>query len=49
MAASRTHYLIYVRQSYRRHDDADVSEEQQEEAARRLLPKGSTHEVIRDT
>jgi len=49
MAASRTHYLIYVRQSYRRDDDADVSEEQQEEAARRLLPKGSTHEVIRDT
>jgi len=43
------HYLVYVRQSYRRHDDAEVSEEQQEEAARRLLPKGATHEVIRDT
>jgi DNA invertase Pin-like site-specific DNA recombinase len=42
-------YLIYVRQSYRRHDDAEVSEEQQEEAARRLLPKGATAEVIRDT
>jgi hypothetical protein len=43
------HYFVYVRQSYRRHDDADVSEEQQEEAARRLLPKGATAEVIRDT
>ncbi len=42
-------YLIYVRQSYRRDSDADVSEEQQEEAARRLLPKDATAEVIRDT
>lgn len=32
-------YLIHVRQSYRRPDDADVSE-QQEAAAVRLLPKG---------
>ncbi len=44
-----SHYLVYVRQSYRLDDDADVSEEQQEAAARRLLPKGATHEVIRDT
>ena len=42
-------YLIYVRQSYRRSGDADVSPEQQEESARRLLPAGATAEVIRDT
>ena len=42
-------YLIYVRQSYRRDSDADVSEEQQEAAARRLLPDGSGATVIRDT
>lgn len=42
-------YLVYVRQSYRRDSDADVSEEAQEVAARRLLPPGSVVEVIRDT
>ena len=42
-------YLVYVRQSYRRDSDADVSEEQQEAAARRLIPPGATVEVIRDT
>lgn len=42
-------YLVYVRQSYRRDSDADVSEEAQEAAARRLLPPGSAVEVIRDT
>jgi DNA invertase Pin-like site-specific DNA recombinase len=42
-------YLVYLRQSYRRDSDAEVSEEQQEAAARRLLPAGATAEVIRDT
>jgi site-specific DNA recombinase len=42
-------YLVYVRQSYRRDSDADVSEEAQEAAARRLLPPGVAVEVIRDT
>lgn len=42
-------YLVYVRQSYRRDSDADISEEAQEAAARRLLPPGSAVEVIRDT
>jgi DNA invertase Pin-like site-specific DNA recombinase len=42
-------YLVYVRQSYRRDFDAEVSEEAQEAAARRLLPAGSKAEVIRDT
>jgi DNA invertase Pin-like site-specific DNA recombinase len=41
-------YLIYVRQSYRRDSDADVSEEQQEAAARRLIPSGAGVEVISD-
>lgn len=41
-------FLVYVRQSYRRDSDADVSEEAQEAAARRLLPPGATAEVIRD-
>lgn len=46
------HYLIYVRQSYRRigeNADADVSPETQESAARRALPPGSTAEVIADS
>jgi DNA invertase Pin-like site-specific DNA recombinase len=47
--ATAGRYLIYVRQSYWRDSDADVSEEQQEAAARRLLPAGSTATVIRDT
>ena len=46
------HYLIYVRQSYRRkgeNADADVSPEAQEKATRAALPSGSTAEVISDT
>lgn len=46
------HYLIYVRQSYRRRGenaDADVSPETQERAARAALPSGATAEVISDT
>jgi DNA invertase Pin-like site-specific DNA recombinase len=46
------HYLVYVRQSYRRigdNADADVSPEAQEKAARRALPEGSTAEVIADS
>jgi DNA invertase Pin-like site-specific DNA recombinase len=43
-----TTWLVYVRQSYRRDSDADVSEEQQEAAARRLIPVGANVEVIRD-
>jgi DNA invertase Pin-like site-specific DNA recombinase len=46
------HYLLYVRQSYRRtgmNQDADVSPETQEKAARRAIPDGSTSEVIADS
>ena len=42
-------YLVYVRQSYRRDSDAEVSDGAQEAAARRLLPAGAGVEVIRDT
>ena len=41
-------YLVYVRQSYHRAADADVSPEAQEAAAVSLLPAGASHEVIRD-
>ena len=41
-------WLVYVRQSYKRASDADVSEEQQEAAARRLIPAGAVVEVIAD-
>ncbi len=41
-------YLIYVRQSYHRAADADVSPEAQEAAAVARLPAGASHEVIRD-
>jgi DNA invertase Pin-like site-specific DNA recombinase len=41
-------YLVYVRQSYHRSGDADVSPEQQEAAARAIIPDGSAVEVIRD-
>ena len=47
-----THFLIYVRQSYKRtgeNADADVSPETQEKAARRALPDGASAEVISDT
>ena len=41
-------YLVYVRQSYHRAADADVSPEAQEAAAVARLPAGASHEVIRD-
>ena len=41
-------FLVYVRQSYHRAADADVSPEQQEAAAVARLPAGAAHEVIRD-
>jgi site-specific DNA recombinase len=44
-----SHYLIYVRRSYKRADAADVSDETQEQVARSLLPPGATVEVIRDS
>ena len=34
-------YLIYVRRSYKAADSADVSDEQQETAARGLVPPGA--------
>ncbi len=46
------HFLIYVRQSYRRtgtNEDADVSPETQEKAARRVIPEGATAELIADS
>ena len=41
-------FLIYVRQSYHRAADADVSPEAQEAAAVARLPAGASHEVILD-
>ena len=43
------HYLIYVRQSYRRkgeNADADVSPQAQEKAGRAALPSGASAEVL---
>ena len=42
-------WLVYVRRSYKRVDDADVSDEQQEKSALRLVPRGARVEVIRDS
>jgi DNA invertase Pin-like site-specific DNA recombinase len=42
-------WLVYVRRSYKRVDDADISDEQQEKSARSLVPKGAHVEVIRDS
>jgi DNA invertase Pin-like site-specific DNA recombinase len=44
-----THFLIYVRRSYRSATDADVSDEAQVAAALAMLPEGATHEVIADS
>ena len=42
-------WLVYVRRSYKRADAAAVSDEQQEAAARALIPVGATVDVIRDS
>lgn len=42
-------WLVYVRRSYKRADSADVSDEQQEQAARALVPDGAPIEVVRDS
>lgn len=44
-----THYLVYVRRSYRTAGDADVSDEAQVAACLAMLPPASTHEVIADS
>jgi DNA invertase Pin-like site-specific DNA recombinase len=44
-----THFLVYVRRSYRTAGDADVSDEAQIAAAVAMLPAGATHEVIADS
>jgi DNA invertase Pin-like site-specific DNA recombinase len=44
-----THFLVYVRRSYRTAGDADVSDEAQAAAAIAMLPAGATHEVIADS
>lgn len=44
-----THFLVYVRRSYRTAGDADVSDEAQVSAATAMLPTGATHEVIADS
>ena len=43
------HYVIYVRRSHKRLEDADVSDETQVERAKAALPAGSTYEVISDS
>jgi len=44
-----SHFLIYVRRSYRPNGAPDISDEAQVEAALSMLPKGATHEVIADS
>lgn len=44
-----SHFLVYVRRSYRTAGDADVSDEVQIAAAMAMLPAGATHEVITDS
>ncbi len=44
-----THYLIYVRRSYKEATAADVSDELQEAACRALLPAGASVRVISDS
>jgi DNA invertase Pin-like site-specific DNA recombinase len=44
-----SHYLVYVRRSYRTAGDADVSDEAQISASLAMLPPGATHEVIADS
>ena len=42
-------WLVYIRRSYKHADSADVSDEQQEVAARALVPAGAPIEVISDS
>lgn len=44
-----SHFLVYVRRSYRPNGAPDISDEAQVEAAVAMLPKGATHEVIADS
>lgn len=44
-----SHFLVYVRRSFVRASDADVSDEVQVAAALAMLPPGATHEVIADS
>lgn len=44
-----SHFLVYVRRSFVRARDADVSDEVQVGAALAMLPPGATHEVIADS
>lgn len=44
-----SHYLVYVRRSYRPNGAPDISDEAQVEAALSMLPAGATHEVIADS
>lgn len=44
-----SHFLVYVRRSYRPNGAPDVSDETQVEAAVALLPAGASHEVIADS
>lgn len=44
-----SHFLVYVRRSYRQGGDADVSDEAQVAAAVAMLPVGATHEVLADS
>jgi len=42
-------WVVYIRRSYKRADSADVSDEQQEAAARALVPAGAPCLVISDS
>lgn len=42
-------WVVYIRRSYKRIDSADVSDEQQETAARALVPAGCAIKVISDS
>jgi DNA invertase Pin-like site-specific DNA recombinase len=44
-----SHFLVYVRRSFVRASDADVSDEVQVAAAKAMLPAGATHEVLADS
>lgn len=44
-----SHYLVYVRRSYRPNGAPDISDEAQVQAALEMLPRDATHEVIADS
>lgn len=44
-----SHFVVYVRRSYRQGGDADVSDEAQIAAAVAMLPAGATHDVVADS